>query len=147
MPPYISQIASSIPISSAQATLLELFSILISVCITRCSGYHQFSRLNMATVVNPANESTTGTSQNPMEDLSGVDTSAYDNPYDALISKANETDVCVLGSSHSCLWPHCDFICLQRVWMITWTHKHALTLCSPRTNNVPESPSIHTRGI
>lgn len=73
----------------------------------------------MATVVDPDNEATTGTSQNPMEDLSGVDTSAYDNPYDALISKANETDVCVLGSSHSFLWPHCDFVCLQRVWMIT----------------------------
>ena len=73
----------------------------------------------MATVVDRDNEATRGTSQNSMEDLSGVDILAYGNPYDALISKANETDVGVLGSSHSFLWPHCDFVCLQRVWMIT----------------------------
>lgn len=68
----------------------------------------------MVTVMVPDVETTTGTSQNPMDDLSGVDTSPYGNPFDALISKANETYVCVLGLSHSFLWPGCDVVCLDR---------------------------------
>ena len=35
----------------------------------------------------------TADSQNPITDLSGADTSVYDNPYDALLN----TDVCTIG--------------------------------------------------